>query len=344
MSFTLLKPKPPIWDLWRDGVTQSLIQKWLQCPKQCELEYYWGWTPIKQSEGITFGKILHYVLEQAYQEQSQALPYSTNKIEYYLQQHKEKQDKKIQLSSDEYGIREVIYAKASALLRAYFFYFAKDFEYHWWTVETKFKVNGPSGTGIELNGMIDGIFSKTASIDNLYLIDHKFLSVINVDILDLLLPSDFQINFYLYCARKFLSETYGLSPKIKGFYYNVVRRPGLKFTKKDGNLKNYEKRVFQAILEKPHYYFHSERHQDNKRDLFFIPVTDEEIDQFEEKQLRPILRRITEWWDSGFKWPGYFNPLALESKYGLASMAKAILYKDFSGLYQRNTPFTELEE
>ncbi len=341
MNFTLLKPKPPIWNLWHDGVTQSLIQKWLQCPKQCELEYYWGWTPTKQNEGITFGNIIHYVLEQAYWKKTNN---PSNKIESWLFYYKEKQDEKIQLSSDDYGIREVIYAKASALLRAYFFYFAKDFEYKWWFIEEKFKVNGPSGTGIKLNGMIDGIFSKTASIDNLYLMDHKFLSVINVDTLDLLLPSDFQINFYLYCARKILASWYPKS-KIKGFYYNVVRRPGLKFTKKDGNLKVYEERVFQDILERPHHYFCSERHQENnERDPFFIPVADEEIDQFEEKQLRPILNDITWWWENDLAYPKYYNPLALESKYGLASMAKAILYKDFSGLYQRNTPFAELEE
>ena len=345
------KVKPPIWNLWRDGVTQSLITKWLQCPVQCELEYVHGWTPIKTSEALFFGKIIHYVLEHAYAEEQPPL---SGNVESFLTGFKDKIEKQNDnLSTEDFEKREIIYAKAAGLLKAYFFYFRDDFNYRWWSLEERFKVNGPSGTGIELNGMIDGAFSKKEKDYNIYLIDHKILSVINVDNCELLLPADFQINFYLYGIRKLLAS---IDPKfkIKGFYYNIIRRPGLKFTKKDGNLRAYEERIFEDILNRPHHYFCSERNksasegakinESGSRDLFYIPVANEEIDQFEQKQLRPILRDIERWHESKFKWPGYYNPQALETKYGLAPMTRAILYKDFSGLYQRPVPFQELEE
>ena len=107
--------------------------------------------------------------------------------------------------------------------------------------------------------MLDGIFSKD-NPKHIYLMDHKFLSMINIENKQTLLQTDFQINFYNYAAREALRK---IDPtlEIKGFYYNICRRPGLKLTQKDGSLRGYEERVFEDIIKRPSWYFFSERHK-----------------------------------------------------------------------------------
>ncbi len=337
------KIKPPIWNLYRDGVTQSLITKWLECAKQCELEYYYGWTSIGKSEPLEFGSVCHYILEQAYHKIK--LP-SNNDIESYITSYRKRIEKDNEsLSTAEFKNREILYCKVAALMKAYIFYFRKDFEYNWLLIEKRFSIHYGHGICVNLNGMLDGAFILPENSKDVYLIDHKFLSMINIENKETLLPADFQLNFYLYATREYLKK---IDPelKIKGFYYNICRRPGLKYLKSDTSLKMYENRIFEEILKKPGYYFYSERHKENDkcRDPLFIPVADIEIDRWEQHTLRPILREIVKWYDSNFKWPGYYNPVALETKYGLANTTKAILYNDFSGLYQRSTPFAELEK
>lgn len=341
----------PIWDLYKDGVTQSLITKWLQCPKQCELEYYHGWTSTKQSEALLFGSACHYILEQAYWKSE---PPSNRNIESYILSFRKRTEKENEsLTTTEFENKEILYCKVAALIKAYFFYFRKDFDYNWILIEKKFTIHYGHGICIDLCGMLDGAFLLDENSDNVYLIDHKFLSMINIENKETLLPADFQLNFYLYLVREYLKK---IDPKlkIKGFYYNICRRPGLKYLKKDVSFKAYEDRIFEEIISKPKYYFYSERHKlDDKtkipgnrplRDSLFIPVADIEIDRWEQYTLRPILREIVKWYDSNFEWPGYYNPVSLETKYGLATMTKAILYNDFSGLYQRKVPFAELEK
>ncbi len=337
----------PIWDLYKDGVTQSLIVKWLQCPLQCELEYYHGWTSIKKSEPLLFGSVCHYILEQAY---NKTEPPSDKNIESYITSFRKRIEKDNEsLSSVEFEKREILYCKAVALIKAYFFHFRKDFDYKWLFLEKRFSIHYGHGICVNLCGMLDGAFLIDKNSKDVYLIDHKFLSMINIEHKETLLPADFQLNFYLYATREYLKK---IDPelKIKGFYYNICRRPGLKYLKSDTSLKMYEERIFEEILKKPSYYFYSERHKENNQDSYnkcrdplFIPVADIEIDRWEQYTLRPILREIEKWFESDFKWPGYYNPVALETKYGLATTTRAILYKDFSELYQRKVPFQELE-
>ena len=121
-------------------------------------------------------------------------------------------------------------------MKAYIFYFRKDFEYNWLLIEKRFSIHYGHGICVNLNGMLDGAFILPENSKDVYLIDHKFLSMINIENKETLLPADFQLNFYLYATREYLKK---INPelKIKGFYYKICRRPGLKYLKSDSGKK-----------------------------------------------------------------------------------------------------------
>src|ERR1700761_7192510 len=49
----------PLWDLYRDGLTQGSINLFLQCREQFRLTYWEGWSKKVPSDAIEFGSCFH---------------------------------------------------------------------------------------------------------------------------------------------------------------------------------------------------------------------------------------------------------------------------------------------
>jgi hypothetical protein len=52
---------------------------------------------------------------------------------------------------------------------------------------------------------------------------------------------------------------------------------------------------------------------------------------------------MREWAESNYTWPGYYNPVTLENKYGLHSHARMLIEGDIMGYVKKTRPFMELE-
>jgi hypothetical protein len=315
--------KKKFFDLYEHGVTQSLIGTWLRCPTQAYLRYVEGWTSYKKSDAIFFGEICHHVLAKAYATNNVITEAHVKK---WLAEYK-KQINHYDAPTNIIEQNEIIFAKAEAVMSCYFVFYANDVQKEWIFAEENFKIPYvfPDGKTTWLRGRIDGAFK--ASKGN-WLMDHKTMGRIVIEDTITLLPVDLQVNFYLYAG-----EILGLVPR--GFYYNIIRNPQKKPHKsKNETLAQYVERLKKDI-------------EKSWEDNFYriqMPITSLEIIEWKQKTLDPIMRDIRKWYDSDYKWPGYFDPTALRTHYGgLAEMAELIINNDHTYYVKREHLFAELE-
>lgn len=307
----------PFYDFYRDGVTQSMIQTFLQCPYQCKLNYVDGWTPRGKPDYFVFGDCVHFVFEKIYQQKHIPLE---NQINNHLNTWYEQNVESCGLPLEEI---DNIVTKVKAVLEAYCMRYASDFSKDWKYVEYEFKV--PYWLNdvkrIWLRGKID-LVKQTDK--ELVLYDTKTLSMWSKEDALIILPTDIQLNFYAYVLS--------MADNVSGLVYNVIKKP----LHKKGKLSNedYYKKIKAAYLEDLDKYFHRE----------YIPFSSEQAQQWKEQQLDPILKQMKMWADSNYTWPGYYNPLALENKYGLTAYARMIVDDDEVGYYKRERPNRELSK
>lgn len=328
MQIDTTESKKGFWNFYRDGVTQSLVQTWLYCPRQCELAYFHGFASAKLPDHLLYGNIVHHALQRAYESNELPLP---GNILNWLREYDEmignyQAPKEIQKHN------ELFFARAEVMLTIYCIKYKSDFGLDWKFTEEEVDIPFQFETDkrtIRLRGKLDACHRHKNS-NKLWLMDHKNLSRFDVEKFTKLLNADFQVNFYLYCCYKKYNEVPA------GFKYNILRSPSIK---PDGRKKppetidEYKDRLYKDILKRPDHYFKRVR----------ILVDEKHILDWEEKQLKPILNHMKLWWDSGFKFPGYYNPVALETKYGMSAYADMILLGDLTGLTKKDRPFVELD-
>lgn len=309
------------YDLYRDGVTQSFINKFLTCKRQCKLEYIDGWTPKKEAKWFTYGKLVHHVLSKSY---ALARIPSTQEVLAFIAEY----EKTLPQCMDSTDIqqREIIFGIAEKIIPIYFVRYADDFkDKHIFNEQTfcvMYKPNKFSKEIIPIKGRYDGGFLNN---NDLWMLDTKCLSLIDDD-LDQTLTLDTQVMLYLWSVKQLHPEY-----NIKGFIYNIVKRPGHRLTQKDGNIKNFCERVATDIIKNLDEYFIRIK----------IPITNEEIDSWERYWLKSVLDDIELWYENYEKF-SYLNPNALITKYGHCSMFDLIVKRDTTNYYKRQSPFMEL--
>jgi hypothetical protein len=312
----IAKPQKPFWDLYQDGLTMSFINKWLACRRQCYLEYVEGWTPKQEDIWFTFGKLVHAILSDSYAA-------GRNICVEYL--NKDPLLGQLSLAIPD---KEALYGLAETVLQAYFVLYEQDFKHNWVHNETNFKIDYLSPidkfTSIPLRGRWDGgIVTPKGSY---YLMDHKILSMIQEDNIQLVAKYDTQCMLYLLAASK-LSQS---GPPV-GIIYNIIRRPNHK-QKENESLKDFGKRLTDIIYKDLGHFFIR----------IPIQITQDEINNWKDTFLYGVLIEIEEWVRLMYN-PTYVNPNALVSKYGRCQMFDIIVKNDYSGYYKREKVFHELD-
>lgn len=313
-----------LWNFYKDGVTQSFINKYLLCRGQCYLSYCRGFTSIKLGDGLKFGLKGHKVLQEAYirgraLEHNEIMPILMDEIVLPLCK-----------TLEEELADQLMDAIVHELLSLYFKLHWSDFDHthNWIHVEKRFRVpvDLDSNNWVYLNGQWDGVDFR--SDDDIELMDHKHYKEINLADISEGLSFDPQVNIYLIAAH----QLFGKFPK--KIIYNILRRPSQKFTQKDNN-KTFLEKVIKDIKERPsHYYMR----------IPYAP-TPEELYHWHSTFLIPICRDIKEWYDKGC--PYYFNPTALVTKYGRCEFFNYITNLPIENMHNiriRNVVFTELDE
>jgi len=218
-----LSPKRRFWNLYEDGVTQSFINMFQTCRLQTKLYYVDGWTSKKTPVWWHFGSCVHYVLSRSYAKPN---PPIYSEICEYINAFATNNQSELQFDEDVQTL-EQIYGFAEKVCYQYFNYYKSDFEHNWIYNESVFKIpyTPPNERQIYLTGRFDGGFRTKEG--HFSLLDTKCLSQINIPNLIRILPVDTQVMFYSLASSILQQET------PKQIYYNIIRRPMNKMTKKD---------------------------------------------------------------------------------------------------------------
>jgi hypothetical protein len=322
------KKRKPLWTP-EEGVTQSAIGKFLQCPEQFSLEYIEGVTTTRFQIPLEFGSIWHLCLEHQFDGDA------TKTCERITREYREKKVPNLKVPADREAL-DIALTQIRTIFPIYCDYWSKkDREITWVKREEKFRFPHtlPSGKTIDLRGMRDGVFRNKNG--TLGLFETKTKSNIDETAIADTIRSDMQTLLYCYS----LQRDYGEDPS--NIIYNVVRRPGLKF-RKDDTLPLYAERLAAEVNKKPDYYFIR----------WNIDVLPSDISRFVETTLNPVLERFLHWWGSvsldpfnRFQSPYHFlNCNELYGKYGRASTYEYIVRGRKGSYMQRSCPFPELAE
>lgn len=315
--------KGNVWDFYRDGVTQSFIGLFRHCPVQCKLKYFDGWTSKNYNEAFHFGECLHYVLQHAYLETTCPLSGAMNCLIKSYQEIWEK-EQNTSFTTEQERIFEGIYARVEVLIRVYKERYKKDWENNWLWTENNFKIEYPIGLRKTfLQGKIDGGFETPDG--KVWLIDHKTMSIIDIDMIVGKLPFDTQCMLYL-LAYKLMTGKYPA-----GIVYNIIRKPQHK--QGDKTIEEFQEYLETKIREEPDHFF-------IRRRLQILP---QEIDEWEKNWLIPNLKVIERWFNAGCSGPEFtLNPDSLETKYGKCEMFDLLTGGNSYGFYKREHVFPEL--
>lgn len=300
--------------LWKgpelDGITQSMLSRWLVCKERFRLRYIMGLRPIQSfSSRMEYGQMWHTCEEHHAVGQSWEEPL----VEY---------TKKL---IERYPLEQSQIVHWYEVCKLQFPIYVK-----WWSKnpdtlsrkallpETNFSVKYalPSGRSVLLRGRWDSVDligkGKSTSIE---VQENKTKGDIDEQAIRNQLMFDLQSMLYLVALRSLrlsgeldaypaLKEVWGKKPSkgqppIGGIRYNVVRRPlsggrgtirQHKPTKKqpEGESKaDFYKRLKDIIEEDTAYYFLRLR----------VVVTNQDLDRFEREFLRPCLESLCDWYE-----------------------------------------------
>jgi hypothetical protein len=220
---------PESYKVFREGVTQTLLGNAMACPRRLWFHLNLLFNPEKEGN-FAFGRMMHDVLDRMYS----GVIKDDAGVTGYLDSLEGADPKNLAL--------------ASALGRYYLIQYAKELKGKF-TTEKAFDCRYPwEKTFLRLRGRRDIFFQKNKN--EIWLMEHKFWSQINIEEIINTLPFDFQVNFY---AWSYFQEHH-IMPK--GIIYNICRKPQNKMDKETADPAEFENRVFEAIKAKPEYYFY----------------------------------------------------------------------------------------
>jgi hypothetical protein len=327
----------PLWDLDRDGITSSMLSKFVVCQERFRLSAVEGWTDSKVSVPLEYGSCFHECLEN----HAAGNPRSTEQVvgDYY----RKKIDGKM-LDVEERKTMQIICGMVGVVFPQYVDYWkSKDLNKTYIFQEQTFEVmyQLPTGRMIKLRGRWDEGYVDERGM---WLQENKTKGNIDEEYLQASLHQDLQTMFYTLA----LSIHQGYPPY--GVLYNVARRPGLRLGAKE-TVRDFVLRVEKDVEKRPEWYFMRWETVLGKNDL----------DTWIMRSLNPLLSKVCEWWDSikhnPFEpWtnkdgqPNLGHMLRPAGVYdaqgnGMRGDYFELLYRgNYFGLHQRELAFPELQE
>lgn len=200
--------------------------------------------------------------------------------------------------------------------------------------DVPYDVMTPGGVRtIRLRGMRDGLF-RLPGKNTLGVFETKNKSRISEGEIRDGLQSDMQTMFYMNATHL---ET-GEIPRL--VVYNIIRREVKKQTSE--TIKQFSTRLLADIKKRPKFYFIR----------FSVSVLPQELREFVQYNLNPLLNEFIWWWDNVKKNPvgkgrfqspyHYRNSNALQTKYGKADVWPIIVHNNRRNFSIRSEPFPEL--
>lgn len=341
---------------YEDGVTQSLLAKFMICRERFRLLTVEGLRPVRDfNPTIEFGQMWHVCEEALGQNKSWEQPLREYAKEL-IDKHRTQQEQ---------------IEKWYEICRRTFPIYLRHWEKHKDTksrtpvvheevFDIPYKL--PDRRTVRLRGKWDGVDiigkGKRAAV---YLQENKTKGNIDEQAVSRQLTFDLQSMLYLTALRQWLpgSGTAAATLPVGGVRYNVVRRPlgggrhsirqhkPTKSNPRGETKKGFYHRLAGLIASEPEYFFMRWR----------VEVPDHDLDRFERRCLQPLLMQMCSWWEtlerhefdvervftSGQHWQhpyGLYNPLN-EGK--TVDIDEYILNGNKAGLEQVTTLFSELQ-
>ena len=334
MKFKIKKSVPfhqketiPEYDYATHGVTQGILQSFLECREQCRLHLA-GWQSRFGQMGLTYGSIVHDSLEIAYTGiRKGTFKQTPDRKQTSAIISRVEKDWKERVRVADNSTKQMISTSlmiAEQTLPVYFDYWRKDdSKVKWLQVEKEFCVPYVDyrGRKVLLRGKRDGAFKRE---NELWLLETKTKSHIAEGDLATVLPLDIQINLYM------LTLGLELDKRINGALYNIIRRLCLKQNKKE-TTSAFVKRCAKDIESRPDFYF------------IRLEVAIDQSDLMEwEKNFLPLLTGFIDWVTcSGYH---YYNSGHCINKYGKCKFVNICSFKDYTNYIKRTSMYNELED
>lgn len=323
-----MSKRKPAWDLYRDGISYSLICKYRNCKERFRISTVEGYRPGDRKAALDFGTVFHKALEYAAQNKT-----SSQIINMVLKFYKDS------------SIDPMLIRQACVLVPHYNSYYAKD-KHNYIAQEEVFDIPYKSVTNgriIRLRGRRDEVFERPGKTKSLWLQENKTKIMIDENKIMQTLPHDLQTMLYVYS----MTHDYR-GRKIGGVLYNVIRRPKLQQGAKESETQ-FLTRLNQHISEDPSHYF--------KR--YEVELVQSDIDRFYNTTLVPLIENMVIWWESiktnpfnpwvdeqgkpnphHYQTPfGIYDPMTL----GVGDFLEYIISGSTLGLERVTTAFPELE-
>ena len=341
------------YDLYRDGVTQTFLNKFMECREQCRLGYIEGWRATGEGDATLFGSASHFVMSEGseaskkWRKSSPALspevignrlartvPLFTKRFERGWKDENPRATVRMTEQLERcLGLVEAVlphyFQRCLAPDRLY-----GDFaRRNWISLEEKFAIpfTFKDGRKTVLRGRMDGVYEET---NRVWLFESKNLTRIDGEGISDTLPMNLQVCMYLHALSEQQKATKDMR-KLGGVLYNIVRRPALRMATKD-TLDSFLKRVDLDVKSRPDHYFMR----------FRMPITVSEMQEWYAKNFMPMMHDVQRWYDdireTGGENFNYLNASALIGKYGRCGLFDAITKNDFSGCVKKSVPFSEL--
>jgi hypothetical protein len=258
------KPPHPKWDLYKDGVSQSLLAKFINCRERFRLYAVEGLRPTDRKEAMEFGTIFHKALEYHAQKMT------TSQINTKL----------MKWAKDNPKVDKALCRIATAILPHYIDEW-KEEKLEYVASEEIFDVPyiASNGKTVRLRGRRDEMFVRNGL---LWLQENKTKTNIDEDKIMACLPEDLQTMLYVYTAGIDYHPR-----KMGGVLYNVIRKPSLKQGAKETE-SQFLKRISDDCADRRDHYF--------KR--YDVELTQNDIDSFMDQILDPHITALVEWWES----------------------------------------------
>jgi hypothetical protein len=285
----------PLWDLYRDGVTQGFLEAFKACPEKARLLAVEGLAPLRTGGALSFGSLFHEALDVLYTYAMQEGEFPD--VDVVLHSLEERDRVKInEADGEDTGVllqeMELNYGMAEPLLKAYLERWSKDLSlYNWQALEQKFgeegdgcrwldsTANGGKGEWIRVRGKMDGVFKMNG---NLWLFETKTKARIEDPALMDRLGYDLQVNLYLWAVRRL----YGERPR--GAVYNLVRRPQLQQGKHE-TVHQFCERIRADIASRSDFYFTRLNAAITPQDQLFW-----------EGEFDDLMRQVVKWYNGEF--------------------------------------------
>lgn len=318
---------PKFYSPEKHGVTQSLLSSWKACRFKAMYSLN-GYSPKKTSMGLTYGTIIHGVVEEIYkmimEKKLSKKPSKTLIEKLVLRVEKKFKKENPNLDKDALEYLEESLMIAEATLPYYFrYWWKKDFEqYEWRALEQTFAIPYKTKDGRKtiIRGKKDGVYGTEA----IRLFETKTKSMVNVGTIIDTLNFEFQVMLYLWAVKKQYKKT------PQGVTYNIIRRTSLK-KKKTESLVSFSRRIKDDVQNRPSFYFIR----------IHATITRKKMKEFE-AELEQIICDYLDWCEG--KSGHYKSTGQCIDKYGRCRWLSVCSKGDLSYFTKRKIVFKELED